>query len=183
MIIGDVTRRLGCPLPTSLTIGIVAAAAAVGGFLVWLSIVHVRGKSLTHIRFAAAVGIAVVLAAWSAHLAASEPVLVSGMLNRGAALALVVLSLCLALLGTWVRKRESTLAALLFTGGAALIIGAALGWTWRSQQPCKHGTRSADLIQTREPWLDPGGYDRTVDAARRGWRSTHHFRQSIFGPL
>ena len=146
MIIGDVTRRLGCPLPTSLIVAVVAAAAAVGGFLVWLSIVHVLRKSLTRIRVAAALGIAIVLAVWSAHLAASEPVLVSGMLNRGAALALVVLSLCLALLGNWVRKRESSMAGLLFACGAAVVIGAAFGWTWRSQQPCKHVPSTVTIL-------------------------------------
>lgn len=140
MTIAEVLPRIDCPLPNVVVMSIVAAAVAIAGFLVWLSVVHVRGKSLPQVRLVAALGIVVILTMWAGQLAASEPVLVSGMLNRGIALGLVVISLCVSLLGAGVRKGEPTLAALLFTCGGAIVFGAMLGWTWRSQQPCKHTT-------------------------------------------
>ena len=149
MIIAGMLRRIDCPLANVVVISFGAAAVAIAALLVWLSIVHVRGKSLPRVGLVAALGIATVLAVWASQSAASEPVLVSGMLNRDIALGLVVVCLCLSLLGALARKQAPTLAGLLFTCAAAIVFGAMSGWTWRSRQPCKHPRATVGISSAR----------------------------------
>ena len=113
------------------------AAAVVAVLMLWLSASQLRRRPLRRLELCLVLALGVALVVWAARQVASEPVLVSGHLNVGVAAGLAFFSLWLAFLGVRARKRGPTQSAVLACCGAAILIGATSGWTWRAMQPCK----------------------------------------------
>ena len=114
-----------------------AAAGVVAVLMLWLSASQLRRRPLRRVELCLVLALGVGLVVWAAREVASEPVLVSGHLNLGMALGLAFFSLWLAFLGVSARKRGPTQSAVLACCGAAILLGATSGWTWRAMQPCK----------------------------------------------
>ena len=113
------------------------AAAVVAVLMLWLSASQLRRRPVRLVELCLLLALGVGLVVWAAREVASEPVLVSGHLNLGMALGLAFFSLWLAFLGVCARKRGPTQSAVLACCGAAILLGATSGWTWRAMQPCK----------------------------------------------
>ena len=124
------------------------AAAVVSILMLRMSASQFRRRPLRRgqLGVVLALGIGVVL--WAARQAASEPVLVSGHVNVGMALGLALFSLWVAFLGVIARNRgRPTQSLVLACCGAAILLGATSGWTWRAIQPCKR--HYASLVRQR----------------------------------